>query len=463
MPSRGSIATLGSVGGAAVAVVLAAALPSVSAEPSRDTRTAIVTPPSGPAANGSSANPTFSGDPGEARLLAFDTGASNLVAGDANGKRDVLVFVRGSGRGNLSGKLALVSRASGSRGRRANGDSVRPSLDGQGGDGGTAPHCVTFESQATNLDGRDRSRDWDVYLRDLRTRRTQLVSAGQRGDARYGTVDGECATVTYQSGGVVFVRDLRARRTKRIARGSKPTQQTNGKGVAFERGGQIRYQAYRVEDQRGVVKVGRERLVSDAADGTPGNGRSSNPAIDDMGRYVIFQSTATDLCASRCHMASQPGVDRNGAMSDVFRRTMSKSGGDEGAMEMVSYSYDADAQGNGPSTNGSSGSMTGAGETVVFASEATNLQARDPLGDMNAQVSDVYLWHFSPGRKSGNVELGSRPGGNDSNGGFFNGPSFDAAAATRAQYFAFVSTQTGSAGEANGAQIADVFIRYAGG
>jgi hypothetical protein len=469
MTSRTNIAKQLRVTATAIAALLAVGQAASSAGSSRATRTVIVTPPSGPAANGSSANPTFSGDPVTARMLAFDTAASNLVRGDSNGRRDVVVFIRGRGEGNLSGRLVLASRATGLRGRLANGDSVRPSLDGQAGDGARAPHCVTFESQATNLDRRDRSRDWDVYLRDIRTRRTRLVSAGHRADAVYSTVDGQCATVTYQSGGAVFVRDLRARRTARIARGTAPAQQTDGKGVTYERDGQIYYRAYHVEDRRGLV-LGRERLVSDTADGAPGNGVSINPAIDDIGRNVVFQSTATNLCVSRCHMASSPGIDRNGAVSDVFRRSMSKKAPASGAMEMVSYSYGADAQGDGPSTNGprtngSSGSVTGAGETVVFDSEATNLRRLGSLEDpdMNGPMSDVYLWHFSPSRGTGNVERASRPGANSPSGGFFDGPSFGAAASPRAHYLAFVSTQSGQSGESNGSGIADVFIRYTGG
>ena len=82
---------------------------------------------------------------------------------------------------------------------------------------------------------------------------------------------------------------------------------------------------------------------------------------------------------------------------------------------------------------------------------------------MNGPVSDVYTWHFSPDRRTGNVERASRPGANDSSGGFFNGPSFGATAATRGDYVAFVSTQSGQSGESNGSGIADVFIRYTGG
>src|SRR3954454_16216023 len=122
-------------------------------------QTTILSPPedSGlPPANGDSDNVTFSQDNRNVRMAAFDTTASNLVNGDNNGKRDVVIFNRSAGEGNLGGSLAIASLNS--KGEQANDDSQRPRLDGSSSN---APHCVVFGSVATNLDPRDKTNDVD--------------------------------------------------------------------------------------------------------------------------------------------------------------------------------------------------------------------------------------------------------------------------------------------------------------
>lgn len=104
------------------------------------------------AANGDSNNPVLSSD---GRYAFFDSAASNLVPGDANGRRDVF-------RAELSsdGRLLGIARVSLSTvGAEANGDSERPGTCGTG-------QYVTFESLASNLvAGDDGARD--VFARDL--------------------------------------------------------------------------------------------------------------------------------------------------------------------------------------------------------------------------------------------------------------------------------------------------------
>jgi hypothetical protein len=105
--------------------------------------TTIASPPG---ANAPSDNVTFSQDNRTARLMAYDTVATNAVAGDTNGKRDVILVNR------ANGVTSRVSVAKG--GGQANGDSQRASIDGQTGRG---PHCVAFESTASNLAAGDSS------------------------------------------------------------------------------------------------------------------------------------------------------------------------------------------------------------------------------------------------------------------------------------------------------------------
>src|SRR4051794_12060529 len=103
------------------------------------------------AANGDAGGAAVSGDNRKTRLVAFHSAASNLVTGDRNRKTDVFVWRRPRGRRGLflrrtTGKLIRVSVDS--HWQEADGNSRNPSLDGSMT---SKPHCVAFQSTATNL------------------------------------------------------------------------------------------------------------------------------------------------------------------------------------------------------------------------------------------------------------------------------------------------------------------------
>jgi hypothetical protein len=166
----------------------------------------------------------------------------------------------------------------------------------------------------------------------LRRHRTLLASPGitQASDP---SIDGFCRYVAFQAGVRVLVRDLARGRTLRVARGTDPEIETDGKGIAYVRRGQVYFRRLS-RDERPVRAVGREFLVSDTRFGTPGSGTSSDPVVDDHGHHVAFVSTATDLCTQRCQFpplnryakpenrAWNPSVvpsgDANGPTSDVY-------------------------------------------------------------------------------------------------------------------------------------------------
>lgn len=441
------------------------------------TTTIVSPPPEGGSSDGASDNVAFSQDNRETRYIAYDSVATNLVQGDTNGKRDVFLIARAQpgANGNFNGTLARISVGRG--GVQANGDSQKPAIDG---DTRRRPHCVVFESTATNLDRADRTADSDVFLYDTKRRRTSLVSPKAR-DARNAGIDGECQIVTYESRGGVYVRSLKLRKTFKIARGTNPDPATNGKGVAYERGGQVFYQGF-VEKFRSrkkggpfIKRSGRELLVSANGNRQRGNGRSANPSVDDNGFYVAFESTATNLCAAGTGCPGAGTSDQNGAVSDVFRRNVNpRKAPTKEHMALVSYSQGCtrdnpqakgvDAQGNGPSNNPA---MTGAGENVVFDSEATNLKesAGILVADANGPVRDIYYWNFPRERQCGNVSRESRNEDprESGSGQPYNGPSVNPAASSRANFIGFTSSQTGASGETNGAAVPDVFVRFLGG
>ena len=113
--------------------------------------------------DGESADPAISND---GRHVAFGSSAANLVDGDTNGAD---VFVRDL----EAATTTLVSRASGVTGAKGDGDSASPDISGNG-------RHVTFDSHASNLDLADTDAILDVFVRDLSTGATMLVSRAYR-------------------------------------------------------------------------------------------------------------------------------------------------------------------------------------------------------------------------------------------------------------------------------------------
>jgi hypothetical protein len=395
-------------------------------------------------ANGPSTGGAFSQDGRTASLYAFTSAATNLVGSDTNRVNDVFVLHRDG----MGGGIERVSVSSG--GAQANGDSSSPSVDGTNGRG---PHCVAFQSTATNLDSRDTTPDSDVYVRDLSSDRTKVVTPSAT-DAVHATIDGACQLVAYEAGGTVYVANIDGGAPLAVAQGTEPDQETDGRGVTYVRNGQVWYQRY-ARGKHGLRKHGHERLVS-AGRGGAGNGPSAHPSVNANGEYIAFESQATNLCEGACQGVSR---DRNGSASDIFRRTMSSSAPTRDRMEMASFSYGADAQGNGSSNNPV---ISSAGQFILFDSTATNLRPKSSMvgTDPNGHVRDVFLWNFSLNRGYGNVSRESRP----PNNGAFSQASTNPATSSHGNYVAFTCDAAGLAADGSGGRaIPNVFMRFLGG
>ena len=117
--------------------------------------------------DGGSSEPALSAD---GRYVVFGSDASNLVAGDTNGVRDVFV------RDLRAGVTRRVSTGTG--GRPANGENFFPSVSADG-------RKVAFSSTASNLVGGDTNATTDVFVRDMVagvTRRVSKELAGRQND-----------------------------------------------------------------------------------------------------------------------------------------------------------------------------------------------------------------------------------------------------------------------------------------
>ena len=118
---------------------------------------------SGTQSNGNSTEPVVSDD---GKIVVFTSTASNLVAGDTNGKADVFRADLGTG---------VITRVSTSQsGVQATGDSKRPAISGDG-------KLVAFVSNARNLVAGDTNSLQDVFVRTYATPSVKRVSTTPNG------------------------------------------------------------------------------------------------------------------------------------------------------------------------------------------------------------------------------------------------------------------------------------------
>ena len=396
--------------------------------------------------NSPSTYPSVSAD---GRYLAFASSASNLVTGDTNGVYDIFVHDRDTG------ETARVSVAT--SGTQGNDGSWGPSISADG-------RYVAFHSAATNLVPGDNNATWDVFVHDRLTATTNRVSVDSDGNqgnemsyASSLSADGRFVAFTSLATNLVpgdnnassdvFVHDCETSETARVSVDSNgnegswdsanPAISGDGRYVVFE----SEASTLVAGDGNGVNDIfvhDREThqttRVSVDSSGNEANGSSgypySRPSINADGRYVVFESLASNLV---------PGD--TGGYNDVFVH-------DRQTHETTRVSVDSvGGQGNNNSGHVSSHSSISAdGRYVAFESLASNLVS----GDTNA-FSDVFV-HNRWTHRTTRVSVDSA--GNEANyGGEYPSISGDG------RYVAFQSSATNLvAGDTNG--YSDVFVRH---
>jgi len=276
--------------------------------------------------NSASAGSSISAD---GRFVAFYSIASNLVAGDTNGTWDIFV------RDRSSGTTERVSVATG--GAQGNLASGSPSISADG-------RFVAFGSGASNLVAGDTNGVADVFVHDRQNGSTVRASLGTGGaegdgDSPNGRISASGRFMAFYSvatnlvsgdaNGVsdVFVRDLQSATTERVSLASGGVQgnsasdrcsiSADGRFVAFYSSASNlvagdangAYDVFVHDRQSGTT----ERVSVDSG-GAEGNSTSSTstsygPSISADGRFVEFESLATNLVAG----------DTNG-FRDIFVR-----------------------------------------------------------------------------------------------------------------------------------------------
>ena len=252
--------------------------------------------------------PTFSED---GALLAVETFASNLVGDVDNGVGHVVVL------GVDDGSVLRASVSS--QGVQGNDASLGPDLAGDGS-------CVVYTSFATNLVFGDTNDVGDVFVHDLDTRATERISVSTDGEQANGASVGG---VTDRSGDLVgflsdatnlvpgdtngtrdaFLRRRSLGTTDRVGLGeggvepndflSEATLSAEGGFVVFATAATnlTAVGALVTEKQlyRRDLSSGEVLLVSGSPDGQPGNGPSSGASVSADGRFIAFESEATNL------------------------------------------------------------------------------------------------------------------------------------------------------------------------
>lgn len=330
--------------------------------------------------------PTLSSD---GRFVAFQSSASNLVAGDTNFRPDAFV------RDRMTGQTTRVSIAS--SGAQGTGNAELPSISADG-------RLVAFMSDSPQLAPGAALGTFQIYVHDRLTGQTTPMSTGAGGvlgsfSSHEPSISADGTVVVFESGASnlvagdtnnaqdVFVHDRTTGQTTRVSLstegsqgngnsggdvGSRPRLSSDGRFVAF----QSRASNLVAGDTNGASDVfvhdrqtAQTTRVSVSSAGAQAAGESINPSVSADGNFVAFTSTAANLVVG----------DANGATPDIFLRDRQL-----GQTTVVSVAS------NGIQGNSQSGypAVSADGTVVAFWSSSTNLVASP---DVNGAVTDVFV------------------------------------------------------------------------
>lgn len=377
--------------------------------------------------NGNSTNASVSAN---GMVVAFQSDASDLVDGDQNISTDVFLF------DVPSRTTRLVSMdVTGTKAGRGTSRGPIVSADGR---------FVAFTSDANDLVSTPVSRNGDVFVRDVATGQTTLVSINRTGD-RGGNAESTLAAMSSDgqvivflsqatdlvgltdnnSGNDVFVRDMRSGTTQLVSMNRTNDGTANQDSFDATISANGRYVAFATLANNVIssdpntssdifirdLGAGRTALASATPGNQPSNRGAFRPSLSADGKLVAFDSISSDLTTN----------DANGNDSDIFARNLTTN-----STTLISINMD------GTSTKGDSfgpAVVSGNGAFVAFTSPASNLVANDTNGTTDAFVRDLAA------RQT--ILLNSSPSGT---GG--NGSSTAPSISTTGRYAAFLTTSS---------------------
>lgn len=259
----------------------------------------------------------------DGRTVVFSSDATNLVAGDTNGRRDIFL------RDRLLGVTIRVSTVDGGE---PDGDSDNPVISADGS-------TVAYRSAATNLVVGDTNGVDDVFVYDLEqeaTFRVSVSSEGQQADAASAvpSLSRNGRLVSFESGATqlvpadangltdVFVHDRLEGSTRRASLTLVEPDGASGGGVLEPGGRYLAFASTATQLVTGDDNGLRDVFVLDLLTGTidlasrtstflQADGDSNAPLVSSDGARIVFLSAATNLVEG----------DTNG-VQDVFLRVL---------------------------------------------------------------------------------------------------------------------------------------------
>lgn len=288
--------------------------------------TRINTDSAGHEANGSSSVAAISAD---GRFIAFNSTATNLVANDTNGQQDSFI------KDTLTGITTRISTDS--AGSQVAGGSTVSAISADG-------RFVAFWSNATSLVAGDTNAAIDSFVKDTLTGITTRVSTDSVGNQATGghstvsVISADGRYVGFNSGATNLV-----------------SGDTNGQSDAF------------IKD----ILTGVTTRISTTSEGIQATGGGTSiSAISADGRFVAMDSLAVNLVSG----------DTNGEQDSFIKDTLT------GATTRIS----TDRAGN-QATGGYSyaAAMSADGRFVAFDSLATNLVTGDTNGQQDSFIKDL--------------------------------------------------------------------------
>lgn len=438
-----------------VVTLLFASLPvTVSAANSRLNR--ISQAWDGSQADGGSYSPAISAD---GRFVVYHSLATNLVKGGQPSQ--LYLFDR------QAGATELVSVAS--DGSPANSEANHPAISADG-------RYIAFGSNATNLAGESSG---EIYLRDRVSGKTLMVSgpvdgSPARGDASFPAISGDGRYVAFLSFADnldprdedilpdIFVRDMQKNTLTLVSVSSSGEKANSDSGVAgglaiSSDGRYVAFQSYAsnlVPDDTNEASdifvrdlvAGKTERVSVSSSGEQANDRSGSLAISGDGRFVSFISWASNLVAG----------DTNGA-PDIFvhdrvsGKTERINMGVRNSMTISGVIYDTE--------NYAQLSLSHDGRYLAFASQATSPVKRSgittcdfsTMGGGVEPCANAFLYD----RQSGKLTLLSASAKNQTG----SAASYNTAISQDGHWVAFASEASNlTPGDTN--QQADIYLYH---
>lgn len=307
-----------------------------------------------------------------------------------------------AGQASFAGAAAIERVSVSSAGRQGDRPSFGAGISASG-------RYVVFSSEATNLVPADTNDRRDVFVRDRVTGKTTRVSVSSTGaeaapgadpfgGSSAGGISADGRYVVFSSDAPnlvpgdtnrvadVFVHDRATGRTSRVSVGPRgrqangpsrfPSLSANGRYVVFDSAASnlVAGDGNRAEDVfLRDLRAGRTLLVSVGPRGRHGNDWSEGPVIGADGRTVAFTSAATNLVRGDTNRL--PDVFVRDLRARTTSRVSVRSGGGEGRGKRFS--------------NGSNApSVSASGRFVAFHSDLTNLVPHDTNGAFDIFVHD---------------------------------------------------------------------------